>query len=264
MDRTPVISLGAGVQSSTMLLMAARGEFGRVPELAIFADTQWEPPEVYEWLDFLTEEVRGRIEVVRVTRGNIREEAVRYARGESSRYASLPLFVRAPDGRTAILRRQCTKEYKLVPIWRELRRRGYGPKRPVEQWIGISLDEIQRMKPSRLKWASTAWPLIEARMTRQNCFAWMEAQGYPKPAKSACVGCPFHDDATWRDMKLNRPEQFADAVEWDKAIRRLPQLDSPAYLHRSLAPLDEVDLRSVEDRGQGSLFDAECEGMCGV
>lgn len=31
--RTPVISLGAGVQSSTLLLMAAHGDLGTCPEL---------------------------------------------------------------------------------------------------------------------------------------------------------------------------------------------------------------------------------------
>lgn len=44
------ISLGAGVQSSTMALMAAHGELHPMPEGAIFADTQDEPQEVYDWL----------------------------------------------------------------------------------------------------------------------------------------------------------------------------------------------------------------------
>jgi hypothetical protein len=44
------ISLGAGVQSSVMALMAARGEIGPMPDCAVFADTQWEPAGVYEHL----------------------------------------------------------------------------------------------------------------------------------------------------------------------------------------------------------------------
>ncbi len=46
-----VLSLGAGVQSSVMLLMADRGLLGDKPDVAIFADTQWEPKEVYEHLE---------------------------------------------------------------------------------------------------------------------------------------------------------------------------------------------------------------------
>ena len=48
-----IISLGAGVQSSTMALMAAAGEITPMPTCAIFADTQDEPASVYKWLDWL-------------------------------------------------------------------------------------------------------------------------------------------------------------------------------------------------------------------
>ena len=48
-----IISLGAGVQSSTMALMAKHGEIKPMPDCAIFADTQAEPKKVYDWLDWL-------------------------------------------------------------------------------------------------------------------------------------------------------------------------------------------------------------------
>ncbi len=48
-----VLSLGAGVQSTTLALMAAHGEIGPMPDCAIFADTGWEPAAVYEHLDWL-------------------------------------------------------------------------------------------------------------------------------------------------------------------------------------------------------------------
>lgn len=169
--RTPVISLRGGVQSSTMLLMAVHGGMPITPSLAIFADTQWEPPALYEWVAFLRMTAwRAGIEVVTVTAGSIREETTRFARGESARYASPPFYVQDPKRpwQSSILRRQCTKDYKLTPIWRELRRRGYGPRNPVEQWVGISRDEVARMKPSSKKWASVTWPLIEAEMTRHD------------------------------------------------------------------------------------------------
>ena len=40
------LSLGAGVQSSTLALMIANGELEPV-DSAIFADTGWEPRKVY-------------------------------------------------------------------------------------------------------------------------------------------------------------------------------------------------------------------------
>ena len=50
-------------------------------------------------------------------------------------------------------------------------------------------------------------------------------------------------------------------------------LKGEPYLHRSLQPLDRVDLRNVEDRGQEVIagavlrrdpFERDCLGMCGV
>ena len=65
-----VLSLGAGVQSTTLALMAAVGEIER-PAAAIFADTQWEPEAVYRHLDWL--EALLPYPVLRVTQGNIRQ-----------------------------------------------------------------------------------------------------------------------------------------------------------------------------------------------
>jgi hypothetical protein len=92
-------------------------------------------------------------------------------------------------------------------------------KRPgeVELWLGISLDEFQRMKPSDAKYLSHRWPLIEKRMDREDCHAWLKAHGLPSPVKSSCVFCPYHNKAGWREIK-NGPD-WSKAVEVDQAIR---------------------------------------------
>ena len=70
-----ILSLGAGVQSSTLLLMAVHGELEL--DRAIFADTQWEPAAVYSWLETLVPLAeRAGIPVVIVTAGNLRDDAV--------------------------------------------------------------------------------------------------------------------------------------------------------------------------------------------
>ena len=48
-----ILSLGAGVQSSTLALMIERGDLPMV-DAAIFADTKGEPKEVYDRLDWLS------------------------------------------------------------------------------------------------------------------------------------------------------------------------------------------------------------------
>ena len=59
-----VLSLGGGVQSSVMALMASRGAFDRTPDCAIFADTRWEPPSVYEHLEWLKDQLSFPLYVV--------------------------------------------------------------------------------------------------------------------------------------------------------------------------------------------------------
>jgi len=48
-----VLSMGAGVQSTTLALMAAHGEIGPMPDCAIFADTKAEPAAVYDQVTWL-------------------------------------------------------------------------------------------------------------------------------------------------------------------------------------------------------------------
>src|ERR1051326_7974582 len=91
-----IISLGAGVQSTTMLLMGLRGEFDDVPDAAIFADTGWEPEAVYAHLDWLEREV-APFPIHRVSKGNIRESFY-VAQSSGKRYVQLPTFVKMPDG----------------------------------------------------------------------------------------------------------------------------------------------------------------------
>lgn len=267
-DPRHFLSLGAGVQSSTLALMAAAGEIGPMPDAAIFADTQWEPAEVYRWLDWLEQQLP--FPVYRVTNGNLREDALRKQNTTGGRFASVPWHITMPDGTAAMGRRQCTAEYKLKPLVKERRRLlGYAPRTRIPigscvTWIGISIDEAARMKDSREKWNVNRWPLIERGMSRHDCLRWMERRGYATPPKSACIACPFHSDAGWRRIKAD-PAAWRDALEIDAAIRQPARgLRGEQFVHRSRKPLADVDLTTLEDHGQLNMFEHECEGMCGV
>ncbi len=215
------------MQSSVMALMAARGEITPMPDCAIFADTQSEPDHVYEWLDWLGTQLPFPIH--RVSAGNLRQDMIDSSKNHT-RCASPPLFVRE-GGSEGMLTRYCTTDYKIAPIHKKMREliglkpRQRAPKEVViESWIGISQDEIQRMKMSRDKWIENRWPLIEQRMSRLHCLEWMRDNGYNElPKKSACTFCPYHDNATWRDMKANDVKSWNDAVAVDAAIRRTEQ-----------------------------------------
>jgi len=67
-----VLSLGAGVQSTALLLLSIRSEIERL-DCAIFADTGWEPQSVYTHLAWLEEEAAAAgMPVYRVRRGDLR------------------------------------------------------------------------------------------------------------------------------------------------------------------------------------------------
>lgn len=252
-----VISLGAGVQSTTMLLMAMHGEIEPMPDCAIFADTGWEPKSVYAHLAWL--EAVSTIPIHRVTAGNIREDTLD-ALETGNGFMTIPAWMWSKKHKREVMgRRQCTKQYKLRPIQIEVQQ--LNKRRGTTLWLGISWDESFRQKDSRVKYITHRWPLLEMRMTRADCLAWMQRHGYPTPPRSACIGCPMRGSSEWRSLTES---EFAEAVDFDHHVRSLPRIKGDAFLHRSLQPLDMVDLRTEQEKGQLDLWGNECEGMCGL
>lgn len=270
-----ILSLGAGVQSSTLALMAASREVGPMPTAAVFADTQAEPASVYRWLDWL--EARLPFSVYRVTRGSLTEASLRIRDrvktvGRPWSKSLIPAHVKNPDGSKGIMGRACTTDFKLALLLAKQRELGNIKRRQktvgVLSWIGISLDEVHRMKDSRHAWARNRYPLVELGMSRHDCLRWMQARGFPEPPRSACVYCPFHSDNEWRRLRDHEPKEFARAVTFERDLQAVKKvtdnMNGIPFLHASLVPLDQVPFTTDKERGQGDLFGNECEGMCGV
>lgn len=251
-----VISLGWGVQSFTLAAMAALGEIAPV-DAAIHADTTHETSATYafaaKWTPWL--EQRG-VRVVTAQNPTPHFFGV-YRLGVK---IWIPSFTDTPNAAGGQLRRQCTHRWKIVPIrrWLQANRNG----QPVEQLLGISLDEALRMKPSDVKYITHSFPLVEMRMTRNGCRNWLERHGLETPGKSACVFCPYHNMQAWRDMKREDGPDWRKAVEIDEAIRKArPPYD--LFLHSARIPLVDVDLSTPQDHGQMELWQETCEsGYC--
>ena len=262
-----VLSLGAGVQSTTLALMIEHGELPMV-DCAIFSDTMSEPKKVYEHLDWLEKQLSYPI--YRVTRGNLKNDLIKSSNNEKSK-GSIPAFTKNREtGKKGILRRHCTQDYKIQPLIKKIRELlgvGYKQRVPkdkkVTQIFGISLDEMIRMRTSPLKYITYEYPLVEKQIRRHHCLEWMEQKGYPKPPRSACTFCPYHSNEEWKLIKENK-EEWDEAVALDKKIREgIRGTKDQLFLHKSLVPLDEADLDPNKD--QQDLFNDICdEGMCGV
>lgn len=225
-----VISLGAGVQSTALLMLALEGE--EPADAAIFADTGWEPRAVYEHLEQLTvlAAMRG-LPVYRVHSGNIRDTQRQRPKAQP------PFYLLNADGSRGMAHRQCTQDFKVRPIRRKIRElmAERGERGAVEQLIGISLDEYQRMRTSDVKFVTNRYPLVERRMTRHDCALYLERHGIVAP-RSACIGCPYHRDSEWRAMKRDRPDEFADAVAFELEVQQSEYRTKIIFRPESIVP----------------------------
>ena len=277
-----VLSLGAGVQSSVLLLMADQGLIEPKPDYALFADTGWEPFNVYTHLDWL--ETQVSIPIIRVSNGrNLYDDTWNGVGSSGHRFTDIPVFAIDSYGDVQLSKRQCTRNYKIVPQQRKIRellgrKPGVRTGPTAMQQIGISCDEAMRMKPSGKSWIEHTWPLIDAGMTRVDCLRWFQAMYPGRPlVKSSCVGCPFHSDGQWLQLAEDMPEEMDRTIALDTRLRsperplngNTKMLDE--YLHKSAKPLGEViaKLKRNADEGQQASwlkdgFGNECEGLCGV
>ena len=281
-----ILSLGWGVQSFTLAAMAALGEIEPV-DAAIHADTTHERSGTYKFAKAWTPWLEERGVKVATVEANSTEQVWQGKMIPAFTYK--PAFTMEHDGwveeedengdmvsvyypdfvgkliavssSNGQALRTCTQRWKIAPIrkWLQANRNGA----PVELLLGISLDEALRMKPSDVKYITHQWPLIDKRMTRHDCARWLEAHNLEVPPKSSCTFCPYHNSAAWAELKQAGGKDWREALDVDRAIRKArPPYD--LFVHPARIPLELVDLRTAEERGQLSLWDDECSGVCGV
>jgi hypothetical protein len=262
------LSWGCGVQSTTLAAMSTLGDLEPL-DVVITADTGWERRVTYEARDFYAAWLQERgIRVEIVSGGNVRKLG-------AEEHIHIPFFT--SDG--GPLQRQCTSEFKIKPVKRRLRElAGYhATKKPdpapgeIELWLGISWDEFERMKGSRVKFIEHRWPLIEHKMTRQDCVDYLISHDLPVPPKSACVGCPYRLASEWIEMRDSDPDEWREVVEFDEANRHNPlavrgrSTADELYVYKRAEPLATADLEAdaeKERRGkQAPLFVCD-EGYC--
>jgi hypothetical protein len=151
----------------------------------------------------------------------------------------IPAFQK-PNGKLPTF---CSTEWKKRVVQRFLRQRGYGPARPIETWIGFSLEEAyRRMKPSGVAWQSYTWPLVDLMpRTRDECRRLVIDAGLPEPPRSSCWMCPYHTDAEWQLIKQGA--DWKHAIAFDAGLRERDEV----YVHRSRTPLVDVQFGDNDD-----------------
>ena len=267
-----ILSLGAGVQSSALAMLIEQGKVPMV-DAAIFADVGAEPREVIEWLDWLKTKISYPLFVVQDR--NLKEDLINVTKGLEKK-VQIPFFSLSDSGSKGMNRRQCTAEYKIKPVTQKIRqllglakgeRRKNGTE--VELLMGISTDEVQRMKTNQIKYFKNSYPLIDMRWDRAKCISWFQENYNKTPPRSACTFCPFHSNEEWKRVKSNK-EEWDKVVALEKSFHNNKETVSKTgmkdtmFLHRKCIPIDQVDFDEDKNKDQLDMFNNECEGMCGV
>lgn len=215
-----------------------------LPNYALFADTGAESSSSLENFEYWRKE--SPIPMYRVK--NWHHNALHNG------YRDLPVYF--PEG--GMMKRQCTSQWKINPINKAIRKLypNKRPNKPVALWLGISTDEIGRMKENRLKSIENVYPLIEMGLSRQDCYAILEKYGYPQ-VKSSCFMCPYQVKRWHENPELDKAIGYEKSLQANNPYREIP------YLHPSCEPL-EVAVNKQLNQTNLFTFDDECDGHCGL
>jgi hypothetical protein len=259
------ISYGGGVQSTAMLVLAARKEIDY--RLALFSNVgdDSEHPDTLMYFRNVAVPYAERmgIELVELRRTGRGSDQTLYQKlmKEGSRSVGIPVRM---SNSGAPGRRQCTADFKIRRVASELRRRGASAANPALVALGISIDEYQRMRTeSGVPEEKLDYPLIHLRLNRADCMRIIEDEGLPVPPKSSCFFCPFHSMSHWKRMRMNEPELFARAAEMERVIneRREDLGKDPVWFTAALRPLNQVVGLQLELDEEGTCDTA---GYCMV
>lgn len=240
-----VWSYGGGTQSAAIAVLILQGKLPH-PDVIVMADTSREVSETWQYLESVVRPAGLDVQIVSHDYAN--QDMI-----TDNGYVLIPAFTRK-NGKVGKLPTYCSNEWKQYPIRRWLRERDIND---CDVWLGMSTDEMERIKPSGLKWYRHVYPLVEILPTsRHQCISIVEKYGWPTPPKSRCWMCPNMSSYSWRELRDKYPEDFQKAVSLDEDIRKVDDL---MYLHELGKPLREA---VSETARQTDMFDGCDSGYC--
>lgn len=230
-----IFSFGGGVQSTAALVLAARGQIDYRAFLFSNVGDDSENPDTISYVREVSIPFAKHygIELHEIFRVTNNAETLYQRTLRETRSVKIPVHM--PNGAPG--KRSCTQDYKRSVIRRWL---GKGDH---IVGLGISLDEFHRMRTdSGYENIVNEYPLIDLRLTRNNCIQIIREANLPQPPKSSCWFCPFHSMAAWSELRRNKPDLFEKAIDLEKVIiqKRLALGRDPVYLTQKARPIADV------------------------
>ncbi len=265
-EGTRVFSYGGGVQSTAALVLAARGTIDFPTFLFANVGDDSEQPATITFvrevaIPYAAAHGVNVIEIAKTKRdGSPAPTLLQRLEQADSRSVPIPVKM-SRNGAPGT--RSCTSDHKIRVIHKWLRQQGVTAALPAIMGVGISTDEIQRVKPGtdpRSPLQSRVYPLIDLGLDRAACAEVIRSEGLPVPGKSSCWFCPMHKRSEWRRMRRDEPELFAKSVALERLLneRRAGLGKDEVWFSGALRPLDEAIVEA-----QPALFGDDCEsGYC--
>jgi hypothetical protein len=252
-----VWSYGGGTQSIGIALLVRQGRLPR-PDRVVIADTGYEFKKTWEYTEQYVSPMLAEMGLtIEIAPHSLAMVDLYSEKGEVLIPAYDATKVDA-NGNHAKLPTYCSNEWKTRVVRRYIGGASANPN-GIVMWLGMSIEELGRVKKSRLNWCKNHWPLIlDVPKTRNECRDMILAAGLALPIKSRCMICPHQPDDEWIEVR-EEPEEWQRAIQTDEQIYASHGL----RLHRSGNPLSEVELMPSQPHAQGELF-ATCDtgGSC--
>lgn len=201
-NKKHVLSFGAGLNSTALLVMLVEEDYPL--DEVVFADTGGEVPETYEHLkkvDSYLSKYGIPLKIVKSKNGTL------YNTCKRRRVIPSQIW------------RWSTRDYKITPIHAHYRSFGV----PVIQYLGIAYEERDRMKKSRVPYATNVFPLVEKKLDRQDCIEIIMKADLPMPVRSGCYFCPFNSLSRWKELYTKHMDLFLKAKELEETSKHFPK-----------------------------------------
>ena len=198
-----ILTYGGGINSSALYFYII--EHSLPLDLVVFADTGAESPTTYDAIRRMQQQC-----------ANDGKEFVAVKSKKGDMYQHYWNTKTIPT----IIRRNCTTDFKIIPIRQYLRER-YGKKAAFVMYVGIAWEEMHRMRDSDVNYIQNFYPLCYDKIDREGCIRILDKYGFTA-VKSGCVGCIFNRKQVWLDMKRDNPKEFERWVLLEKNNKKYP------------------------------------------